>query len=67
MFCLMLLDSSTMLKNVTIYNEGVDDFPLSFSAALKEVMVRELVDSHSPPHSNWDRLSVSEVTILVFS
>ena len=45
----MLLDVSLMLKNVTIYNEGVDDFPLSFSAALKEVKIRALVDSHFPP------------------
>ena len=58
----MLLDASTMLKNVTIYNEGVDDLPLPFPEAL-----RELIDSHFPPHSNWDRLSVSDVTILVFS
>ena len=45
----MLLDVSIMLKNVTIYNEGVDDLSLSFSAALKEVKIRELVDSHLPP------------------
>ena len=46
---LMLLDVSLMLKNVTIYNEGVDDLSLSFAAALKEVKIRELVDSHLPP------------------
>ena len=63
----MLLDASTMLKNVTIYNEGVDDLLLSFPEALREVEIRELIDSHFPPHSNWDRLSVSDVTILVFS
>ena len=45
----MLLDVSIMLKNVTIYNEGVDDLSLSFAAALKEVKIRELVDSHLPP------------------
>ena len=55
------------LNNVTIYNEGVDDLSLSFSADLKEVKIRELMDSHFPPHSNWDQLGVSEVAISVFS
>ena len=41
----MLLDASTTLKVVTIYNEGVDDLPLLFQQ-LEEVKIRELVDSH---------------------